>query len=133
MKFRKATTFNSFDTSVSSPEGERHVIEHDVAKRCNIAIERLKKSVVAYQKRDRRCPQTLRGAGLRSASHTWQDEIVSYFQYLNPTYKVTDVTYVLRKLVNEGFLGAGDGAGPMTGKKFYYLKHDPRHVQIRFK
>lgn len=128
MKFRKSTSFNSFDTSVSSPEGDRHVVQHDVVKRCNATFTYMVKQVPKLRK------MLLQG-GDRTFTPVEcclisQEEIVNHMQWLNPTFKKSDVVYAINKLIKEGFVRKSDEP---SHSQLYYLVHDPLHVQIRFK
>lgn len=119
--FRKSFSRNQHDSSVT-PAGmdradARHAIHNDVAKRCNIVMGFLRTECAHWRKE---------GFSLHyQASKTKTSTIVRFMKGVDPSYTRLDVTYVLAKLKREGFLGK-DGA-------YYFLRHDPREVSIRFK
>lgn len=117
--FRKSFSRNQHDSSVTPADraGARHLIHNDVAKRCNIILGFLREECAHWRKE-----------GFKDhtrASLTKTSTIVNYMKGVDESYTRADVLYALHRLDATCFI-VKEGA-------YYFLRHDPREVAIRFK
>jgi hypothetical protein len=124
MGFRSHTTFNRFDTSIG--DGKRITIENGVAKRCATIFAFMVKEYKALQKMSiEDTGQPFKRPIIGKVS------IIAHMKSLDSTINDADVTYAIKKMVADELIAKDDWR---EGRQvFYYLRHNPKHIQIKLK